>query len=251
MGIHLCFIVASVCLLSCNGAAQNCANVKLTPSDLVKKKTKYVLFLIADDRSGSTSNPGQPARLNVDQYNALVQEFLNRGYSGQFAVRIIGNTQNSGFETALEFERGFKEIPVDEHKRLSEKAVIRCKNQLIRDTNQKILSRKNHAVRTFMSNVVQNRVLNYRPNGPDRTDIYTALRDIELKMNIGASFDKIIVVIFSDGVDSNRRPLQLNSGQKPFDLVLIGWPPNRQLKQGEVRLGSADDLVTWFQNLNL
>jgi hypothetical protein len=229
--------------------AQDCSKIKLSSSILKTQKTKNILLLIADDRSGSTTKGTQPARFSEQDYRKLLQVFLDRGYTGQFAIRIIGNTPHSGFEEALSFESRYLTLIIPPDTPLTPKAKMRCINQKIEDTNRVIVDRSKKKVEDYVKRIIVPKAINYKPNGLDQTDIFSALRDIEMKLNIADGFNKIIVVVMSDGQDSNKKKLKLET-KMPINLILIGWPLDNNIKdQKEIHLGSADDFVTWFKNI--
>jgi hypothetical protein len=242
-------LFAAVCTVA--QPKNNCSHVQLTNADLKVIPSNKILFLIADDRSGSTTKGTQPARITEAQYKKLLQVFIDKGYTGHFAIRIIGNTPNSGFEEAIIFNPVFqtKEIPKDIT--LTPKARLMCINQRIQDTNRIITDNNRRRINEYVRKIIVPKAINYMPNGEDKTDIFTAFRDIEMKMNIGAAFNKIVVVVMSDGVDSGKKSLAINA-RLPFELVLIGWPSDKKIRdQNETRLGSVDDLITWFNNSKL
>jgi len=209
------------------------------------------LLLIADDRSGSSLKGNQPVRMRQDQYQSLLQTFVEKGYTGQFAVRIIGNTPNSGFEEALTFEPTLKPMDINTSTTLSEKAKCRCINKKVEDTNVIIRNGNEARINNYIARVIRPKVIDYKPYGVDKTDVFTALRDIEMKMNLSSAFNKVIIVVFSDGIDSNKKELKLRI-PAPADMILIGWASTKPVRdEKEIYLQSADDLVTWFKNLKL
>jgi hypothetical protein len=242
--------IATYLLLSGNGFSQpnDCSHVHL-PDHLAVNKSKSVLLLVADDRSGSTNGTNQPARITEQQYHSLLQTFVDNGYTGQFAIRIIGNTPHSGFEEALTFQPVFQLEKIPENATLSERAKYNCENVRIKEMNQLVSNSNKQKVDDYMTRIIRPKAINYHPNGVDKTDIFSALRDIEMKMNVGGAFNKIIIIVFSDGVDSNKKELRMRL-QVPADLLLIGWASNTPVKdEKEIHLQSADDMVTWFQTL--
>jgi hypothetical protein len=252
-------LVAILCmhLFSCNttGIDQDaCHQVALTSADLKEKQTARILLLIADDRSGSIVSGNQPRRMSEEQYRELLQSFCNKGYSGEVAVRVIGDPDHTGFEKPLLIHPGYSTHPIPANARLSDKSRLLCVNRRIADTCAVIGRKNKENISNYLEEVIRPRIINYRPSREDRTNLDAALRDIENKLNISADmgFDKIIVVVMSDGEDSDHSEHLAIVARTDFELVLIGWPRDRQVHNDHDRyFESGDGFINWFTNTKL
>ena len=252
---RFCLTMLVIALLAFHVTAQNnCSKVKLTAEHLKETGTKKVLLLIADDRSGSISSPSQPRRMTEAEYRSLLQVFIDKGYKGQFALRLIGNAGYTGFESSVSVAGLYDIIPIPDNALLSERAKLRCLNFHIQDTCNGIKLNNQKKIDAYVSDIIRSKALNYKPSGPDKTDIDLAFRDIEMKLNANEhmGYDKIIVLIMSDGIDSNHSNNLTIKSKQPFEVLLLGWPKTKSVKdKNDKHFDSADEIINWFKNTKI
>lgn len=183
------------------------------------------LLIIAEDRSGSSHDH---RKMIAEDYSAIFKEF-NRKFSGQIAVRIIGNP--------LPEEREFfmlnvlpekNTLPIDESAKMSIKGKIIKENEKILAENNQILDQNNKNIEAFVKEKITKHILNYKPyQNKDLTNIEDALHHVSLKVNepTFSDYSKIFVLIVSDGIHDAtklKKPLSFET-QHPIQLFLVGW----------------------------
>ncbi len=212
------------------------------------------LFVIAEDRSGST---GDHRKLSKNDYKLLINAFRKYN-SGQIAVRIIGNPEPSEREFFLLKVNPFKpylKMTIDDPM-LSEKTLLRNKNMAIEKENKKIDSLNKRTAQRFIDDKVQKHIIGYKPyKGKDLTNISDVLAHIEIKVNEPTfkSYDNIQVLIVSDGKhDANRLKEKLHfQGNDLMHLFLIGWKDKAVFAdvKNQSYFDSVDGFIAYYQDL--
>jgi hypothetical protein len=183
------------------------------------------LLIVAEDRSGSTSNH---RKLTAQDYKKIITQFQEKA-NGQVAIRVIGNpapAEKEFFILQVEAQKPFLEIPKDAL--MSKKGKLRKDNEKIALKNKDMAAKNKRAASNFVASKITQHVLNYKPyKGRDLTDIENALHHIETKIKEPTfrDFDKIQVLIVSDGkhdATKLKEKLHFNPSTN-LDLYLIGW----------------------------
>ncbi len=125
-------------------------NVKTNQTQTVKKCKS--LFIIAEDRSGSTSDH---RKLTAEDYKKVFHQFQNKS-DGQIAVRVIGNpapSEREFFMLPILPQNELKEIPQDA--KMSIKGKIRIENKSIIEENNKIAAKNNQNIDDFIAGKIK------------------------------------------------------------------------------------------------
>ena len=223
--ILLAFVLISLSFIACEGEKK----VK-TDTETENKQTKTVekcksLFIIAEDRSGSTSDH---RKLTATDYKKVFNQFQQKA-DGQIAVRVIGNpapSEREFFMLPILSQKELQEVP--QSAKMSIKGKIRKENRLITEENNKIATKNIHNIDGFISEKISKHVLNYHPNkNKDITNIDDALKHLEMKVNEPTfrNYDNINILIVSDGLhDATKLKSALIFNPKPrVNVFLIGW----------------------------
>ena len=250
--------------------SSRCNETKAPDSNtVIKKKTDNTMFevddssinkcesllIIAEDRSGSTTNH---RKLNKDDYQKIFDRF-NATYYGQIAVRIIGNPAPE--------DQDFFTIKIDPPKKyykikkkdplLSEKTVLRNKNKVIEEENQKIDANNKNKITNFIKDEIEPKIINYKPyNNKDVTNIEDALSHIQKKVHEPTfkNYQNIHVLIISDGVHDSgklKEKLSLDLPQNA-NLYIIGWKDISifdNIKNKDV-FEAKDGFIEYYNELN-
>ncbi len=208
-------------LVSCNNESPD----TVTSNSNNTKKCKS-LFIIAEDRSGSASSH---RKLTANNYKNLLETF-RKNNSGQVAVRVIGNPAPQQREFYIlkidplkDYLKMKKKDPL-----LSEKTVLKNKNQKIAEENEQIEANNLKKIQKFIQEKIEPNVIKYKPyKNKDITNIKDALEHLETKINepTFTNYDKIEVLIISDGIhDAGKLKNKLNfKANNNTQLYLIGW----------------------------
>lgn len=209
------------------------------------------LLIIAEDRSGSTQ--GQ-RKLTAEQYREIFEAFAGK-YCGEIDVRIIGNPSpqdRNFFPLVIECPQPTKNIPPKAL--LTEKAAIAKENKKIQEQN-KLLEKKNkRKINAFVEKIVKQKIIRYRPHQDvDVTDIADFFSHLEKKLKEPTyrDYDKIFVVIISDGKHNASRLSQPLHFQSPVDALIyvIGWEDMSVFGNQDVEeFESVDGFLHYFKH---
>ena len=189
-----------------------------------KKRCKNLL-VIAEDRSGSTSDH---RKLKANDYRNIFKSFQKK-FFGEIAVRVIGNPAPEEREFYLLDIEPFKEhLKIDDDMLMSEKGQIIAKNKEIDKENSTIEEKNNEKTDAFIKEKIEPHIINYKPyKKRDITDVQDALQHIQDKVDepTFSDFDHIQVLIISDGKhDASKLKNGLTfKPNRPIELYLIGW----------------------------
>jgi len=211
------------------------------------------LLIIAEDRSGSTSNH---RKLTAQDYKKIITEFQAKA-NGQVAIRVIGNpapAEREFFMLQVESQKPYIEIPKDAL--MSKKGKLRKDNEKIAIENEAIAAKNKSNASKFISSKVVKHILNYKPyKGRDLTDIKNALHHIETKIKEPTfkSYDKIQILIISDGkhdATKLKEDLQFQPTEN-LDLYLIGWQDQNVFSNvtNIDSFESVDGFVSYYKTL--
>ncbi len=248
----LFFILAIITLVSCDEVKKK--SEKDTPTSTEKIADCKSLLIIAEDRSGSTSNH---RKLTAQDYKKLVTQFQEKS-NGQVAIRVIGNpapSEREFFTLQIEPQKPFLEIPKDAL--MSKKGKIRKDNEKIVIENKDITAKNKRAASNFIASKIVQHVLNYKPyKGKDLTNIKNALHHIETKLKEPTfkTYDKIQILIISDGKHDATK-LKESLQFKPtsnVDLFLIGWQDQSVFSNvtNIDSFESVDGFISYYKTLN-
>jgi len=190
-----------------------------------------IMIILGDDRSGSSESI---QKLNKEDYKTIV-DVINQNGNGYFTSTIIGNPAPNSkeiFRLKVSALKPYKNILTSEHPTLSEQAKQKKYNDKIKAKNEKIKKKNESKLNSFLSKTVQNSIVNYKPyKGKDITNIDLAFGHINklLKEPNVDDYDKIMVVLFTDGVNEPRRSGKIEKIKTTLalpdnaELFLIGW----------------------------
>ncbi|WP_348713235.1 hypothetical protein [Tenacibaculum sp. 190524A05c] len=190
-----------------------------------------IMIVLGDDRSGSSESI---QKLNKEDYKAIV-DVINQNGSGYFTSTIIGNPAPNSkeiFRLKVSALKPYKNILTSEHPTLSEQAKQKKYNDKIKAKNEKIKKKNASKLNSFLSKTVETSILGYKPNkGKDITNIDLAFEHINklLKEPNVEDYDKVMVVLFTDGVNEPRRSGKIEEIKTKLalpdnaELFLIGW----------------------------
>ncbi|CAL2081596.1 hypothetical protein [Tenacibaculum sp. 190524A05c] len=211
----------------------SCDSPKPTPNMFAEEEIPEckIMIVLGDDRSGSSESI---QKLNKDDYKAIV-DVINQNGSGYFTSTIIGNPAPNSkeiFRLKVSALKPYKNILTSEHPTLSEQAKQKKYNDKIKAKNEKIKKKNASKLNSFLSKTVQTSILGYKPNkGKDITNIDLAFEHINklLKEPNVEDYDKVMVVLFTDGVNEPRRSGKIEEIKTKLtlpdnaELFLIGW----------------------------
>ena len=256
----LVFTLLTITLISCEGDRKDTKKTDQKTNEIVTQTTTQKvadcksLLIIAEDRSGSTTDH---RKLTAQDYKKIITQFQEK-YSGQVAVRVIGNPapeEREFFTLVIEPQNPYKEIPKDA--KMSIKGKLRKDNKKIETENQTIIAKNKHAISNFVASKVNQHVLNYKPyKNRDLTNIEDALHHIELKIKEPTfkSFDKIQVLIVSDGKhDATKLKEKMHfQPTQNLDLFLIGWLDQSVFSNvtNIDSFESVDGFISYYKTLN-
>lgn len=236
-------------LTACNNTNQE--EQKTQP----EKQYKKTLLVIGDDRSGSTFGI---RKLTAEDYKMLLTEISKQG-GGTVAVALIGNPEPQSWEPFILkipelsdttwFDTEDRDITMTERTQ-----ILNSNKKIIQENENKLISAQN-LINQFVDSIIMPKVINYKPNGPDMTNLDESIKRINilLRTPIFSDYDKIIIAIFSDGKNqplNKEKPIS-NTIESPDALVyLIGWNENTDcFKVGSViTLSSKEIFMDEFNN---
>ncbi len=190
-----------------------------------------IMIVLGDDRSGSSQSI---QKLNKEDYKSIIN-VINENGSGYFSSTILGNPAPNSkeiFRLKVSPLKPYKNILTSEHPTLSERAKQKKYTDKIKAKNEKIKKKNASRLNTFLSKTVQNSILGYKPyKGNDITNIDLAFEHINklLKEPKVDDYDKIMVVLFTDGVNEPKKSGRIKKIKNKLELpdnaelFLIGW----------------------------
>ncbi len=215
-----------------------------------EKKCKS-LFVIAEDRSGSTTNH---RKLTANDYKMLLEAF-QKNNSGQVAVRVIGNPapqQREFYILKIASKKDYLEMEKADPL-LSEKTALKKKNKKIAEENKKIETDNLKQIQKFIQEKITPNIIDYKPyKNKDITNVKDALEHLQTKINEPTfrNYDKIEVLIVSDGIhDASKlkEKLQFKANNK-LQLYLIGWKDKSVFDnvQNKANFESIDGFIEYY-----
>jgi len=190
-----------------------------------------IMIVLGDDRSGSSQGI---QKLNKEDYAAII-DVINQNGSGYFTSTILGNPAPNSkeiFRVKVSKLKQYENILTSEHPTLSEQAKQKKHNEKVKAKNAKIKKKNASKLNTFLSSTLEKSILGYKPyKGNDITNIDLAFDHMNklLKEPKVEDYDKVIVVLFTDGVNEPSRSGKVatikNMLELPdnAELCLIGW----------------------------
>jgi len=190
-----------------------------------------IMIILGDDRSGSSESI---QKLNKDDYEAIIDVISENG-NGYFASTIIGNPAPNSkeiFRVKISAQKPYKNILTSDNPTLTEQAKQKKANEKVKLKNEKIIKKNESRVNTFLSQTLQKNILGYKPyKNNDITNINLAFEHINklLKEPNIDDYDKIMVVLFTDGVNEPKRSGKIEEITNRLmltdnaELFLVGW----------------------------
>lgn len=218
-----------------------------------EKKCKS-LFVIAEDRSGSTTSH---RKLTADDYKSLLKTFQKTN-SGQIAIRVIGNPAPQQREFYILKIAPKKDYLEAEKKDLllSEKTALKVKNEKIAAENKQIETANLSKIQQFIQEKITANVISYKPyKNRDITNVKDALEHLETKINEPTfrNYDKIEVLIVSDGIhDATKLKEKLHfKANDKTQLYLIGWKDKSVFNnvQNKANFESIDGFIEYYNEI--
>jgi len=214
-------IVIILLFNNCDGNKKN---------ETIKPEKKYIktLLVIGDDRSGSSN---KIRKLTTDDYRAIFNKIAISG-GGTISVSIIGNPEPQSTEPYLIslpqltdtiwFDNNDKDLL------MQDRTNILSENKKIKSANEENLMQSKSKIDSFISSTILPKIINYHSDGGDNTDLDESIKQINtlVHTSIFNDYDKVIVVIFSDGKNEpNGKLIPINSLLEHDKLILylIGW----------------------------
>jgi len=220
-------IFACILIFSCGESPKNQHSLDVE-EDIADCK---IMIVLGDDRSGSSQNI---QKMNAEDYQNLVNIISENGH-GYFTSTIIGNPAPNSkeiFRVKISALKPYESIITSENPTLTEQAKQKKHNEKIKLRNEKIKKKNASKVNFFLSKTLNQNILNYKPNnGKDITNIDLAFQHINklLKEPNIEDYDKIIVVLSTDGVNEPKRSGRIETIKTNLELpdnaelYLIGW----------------------------
>ncbi|MCB0778508.1 MAG: hypothetical protein KDC03_03005 [Flavobacteriales bacterium] len=185
---------------------------------------REALLVVCDDRSGSMSRNSE---LTLAHYKALAGT-LQGEQGGTMAVRVVGDPNKLDF-VRLDLVPHYRNLEMTkDDPLLSEKGLLRRKNERIKFLNDSIDVANQKSMTAFLDHI-DKEVVNYRPHANDKTDVLGAMEHMEKLMNESTyQGRRITALVASDGVDDMNGPgwnleLKLPEGAQ---LALVNWAGN-------------------------
>lgn len=190
-----------------------------------------IMIVLGDDRSGSSQSI---QKLNKEDYTSIIN-VINENGSGYFTSTILGNPAPNSkeiFRLKVSPLKQYESILTSDNPTLTEQAKQKKHTEKIKAKNTKIKKKNASRLNKFLSSTLQNSILGYTPyKGRDITNIDLAFDHINklLKEPNVEDYDKVIVVLFTDGVNEPvksgkitkiKNMLQLTDNA---ELFLVGW----------------------------
>ncbi|QXP60445.1 hypothetical protein [Olleya sp. HaHaR_3_96] len=217
----------SIALFSCVDDASK-AHTAAAEEDIPDCK---IMIILGDDRSGSSQSI---QKLDKADYEAVINIITENG-NGYFASTIIGNPAPNSkeiFRLKVSALKPYENILTSDNPTLTEQAKQKKHNEKIKAKNEKIKKKNQSRVNTFLSKTLTSSILTYEPyKGNDITNIDLAFNHINklLKEPNMDDYDKIIVVLFTDGVNEPVRSGKIEAIENTLELTdnaelyLVGW----------------------------
>jgi hypothetical protein len=222
-------LISLVCLslLSCIDDSKN-SHTATAEEEIPDCK---IMIILGDDRSGSSQGI---QKLDKEDYKAVI-DIINQNGNGYFASTIIGNPAPNSkeiFRLKVSALKPYENILTSDNPTLTEQAKQKKHNEKIKAKNEKIKKKNESRLNTFISKTLESSILTYEPyKGNDITNLDLAFNHINklLKEPNIEDYDKIIIALFTDGVNEPKRSgkiqkitneLQLTDNA---ELYLVGW----------------------------
>jgi len=190
-----------------------------------------IMMILGDDRSGSSQSI---QKLNKEDYKAVI-DIINQNGHGYFTSTIIGNPAPNSkeiFRLKISALKPYENILTSDHPTLTEQAKQKKHNEKIKARNEKVKKKNETRMNTFLSQTLDQSILKYKPyKNIDITNIDLAFDHINKLLrepNID-DYDKIIVTLFTDGVNEPKRSGKIEKIKNTLqltdnaELYLIGW----------------------------
>ncbi|OEK09525.1 hypothetical protein A8C32_12515 [Flavivirga aquatica] len=190
-----------------------------------------IMVILGDDRSGSSESI---QKLNKEDYETIINVISENG-NGYFASTIIGNPAPGSkeiFRVKISAQKPYKNILTSDNPTLTEQAKQKKVDEKIKLKNEKIVKKNKSRINTFLSQTLQKNILAYKPyKNKDITNIDLAFEHINklLKEPGIDDYDKIMVVLFTDGVNEPVRSGKIQTIKNELmlpdnaELHLVGW----------------------------
>jgi len=190
-----------------------------------------IMIILGDDRSGSSQSI---KKLDKEDYENVIN-IINENGNGYFASTIIGNPSPNSteiFRLKVSALKPYENILTSENPTLTEQAKQKKHNEKIKAKNEKVKQKNASRLSKFLDNTLQNSILGYKPHkGNDITNIDLAFDHINklLKEPNIDDYDKIIVALFTDGVNEPKRSGKIEKIKNELqltdnaELYLVGW----------------------------
>ncbi len=223
----LALYLLTILVLSCGGNNSK-SHTAVAEEEIPDCK---IMIILGDDRSGSSQSI---KKLNKEDYKGVI-DIINENGNGYFASTIIGNPSPNSteiFRLKVSALKPYENILTSENPTLTEQAKQKKHNEKIKARNEKIKKKNASRLNTFLSKTLETSILGYKPyKGKDITNIDLAFDHINklLKEPNIEDYDKIIVALFTDGVNEPNRSNKIepikNQLQLPdnAELYLVGW----------------------------
>ena len=189
------------------------------------------MLIVGDDRSGSSQSI---QKLNKEDYTSLISIITENG-NGYFTSTIIGNPAPNSKEISrvkISKLKPNKNILTSDNPTLSEQAKQKKSNEKNKLRNDKIKKKNEQRIATFLTQSLQQNILNYKPyKGNDITNIDLCFEHINklLKEPNIDDYDKIVVALFTDGVNEPVKSGRIKKIEQTLnlpdnaELFLVGW----------------------------
>ncbi|WP_299884452.1 hypothetical protein [uncultured Lacinutrix sp.] len=190
-----------------------------------------IMIILGDDRSGSSQSI---QKLNKEDYKAVI-DIINENGNGYFASTILGNPAPNSkeiFRLKVSALKPYENILTSDNPTLTEQAKQKKHNEKIKAKNAKIKKKNESRLNTFLSKTLETSILGYKPyKNNDITNIDLAFEHINklLKEPNIEDYDKIIVALFTDGVNEPKRNGKIEKISNMLELTdnaelyLVGW----------------------------
>lgn len=249
-----CFI-GFLLIVSCkpsNGPKPCPPNIQM-PQNLEVDETCKTLLIIAEDRSGSTTDH---RKFTDEDYQLICGEFASK-FSGTIALRIIGNVSPQDREFyRINFKPSLKPITLKEDPLMSEKGLNLCQNLAIDEMNETIKKDNEILINNFLQNVIKPKVLGYKPfEDKDITDIWESFNHIEGIINEpqNDAFKHIMLLIVSDGEHDAKKAAEkvLLNPSRPITLFTMGWKDQSVFEKisDKKSFESTDGFLTYLKSI--
>lgn len=218
--------ISLVFIVSCGETASK--THQLATEDIPDCK---IMIILGDDRSGSSQSI---QKLNKEDYQNIIN-VINENGNGYFTSTIIGNPAPNSkeiFRLKVSALKPYENILTSENPTLTEQAKQKKHNEKIDARNKKIKTKNASRMQKFLSQTLEKSILSYKPyKNNDITNIDLAFDHINklLKEPNIDDYDKIIVALFTDGVNEPKRSGKIETIKNQLqltdnaELYLVGW----------------------------